>query len=193
MTKHIENFPGTNESRRSTGRGLSIVEVMISLTITSFLLVAVATAYNASASAIEMNDRFFRATQAGRVTMNQLLTEIRRADWVGCAPTSDYVLITRPVASRMPEEDTREYRYTAATKKITLKIAFKRADGTVYYSPEYSLASNVESATFGPPDQILDATSTLQDVRIPVNLNVKIGSNQVRLSGSSGPRRLAAN
>jgi len=81
----------TTASRRPR-RGLSIVEVMISLTITSFLLVAVAAAYNASASAVEMNDRFFRATQAGRVTMNQLLTEIRRADFVACAPTSDSVM-----------------------------------------------------------------------------------------------------
>ena len=77
-------------------RGLSIVEVMISLTISAFLLVAVAAAYNASANAVEMNDRFFRATQAGRVTLNQLLTEIRRADSVFCAPTSDSIIVQRP-------------------------------------------------------------------------------------------------
>src|SRR5215218_4356873 len=77
-------------------RGLSIVEVMISLTICSFLLVAVAAAYNASASAVEMNDRFFRATQAGRVTMNQLLTEIRRADAVQVF--TDHIDVIRPAA-----------------------------------------------------------------------------------------------
>ena len=45
-------------SRRSR-RGLSIVEVMISLTISAFLLVAVAAAYNASADAVEMNELMF--------------------------------------------------------------------------------------------------------------------------------------
>ena len=176
-------------------RGLSIVEVMISLTISSFLLVAVAAAYNASASAVEMNDRFFRATQAGRVTMNQLLTEIRRADWVACAPTNDSIIITRPAINRMPEEDSREYRYHPATKKVTLQIFYKKPapDNTTYKGPVYSLASNVESATFGPADQIKDATGHDLDVRIPITLEVKISGNQVRLSGSSGPRRLLQN
>src|SRR3954470_14247930 len=72
----------TRRSGARPARGLSIIEVMISLTISAFLLVAVAAAYSASADAVEMNDKFFRATQAGRVTMNQLLTEIRRADSV---------------------------------------------------------------------------------------------------------------
>jgi Tfp pilus assembly protein PilW len=185
---------GTPRNARTAGRrGLSIVEVMISLTICSFLLVAVAAAYNASASAVEMNDRFFRATQAGRVTMNQLLTEIRRADWVACAPTSDSVIVTRPAVNRMPEEDSREYRYDAAAKKITLQIFYKKADGTTYTGPKYSLSSNVEWAKFGPADKIKDATGADQDIRIPVTVEVKIGGNQVRLSGSSGPRRMLQN
>jgi Tfp pilus assembly protein PilW len=182
----------TTRSRRPR-LGLSLVEVMISLAITSFLLVAVAAAYNASASAVEMNDRFFRATQAGRVTMNQLLTEIRRADFVACAPTSDSVIVTRPLVNRLPEEDSREYRYDAAAKKVTLQVFYKKADGTTYSGPKYSLASNVEVAKFGPADQVKDATGALLDIRIPVTIEVKISGNQVRLSGSSGPRRLLTN
>src|SRR5205085_1130645 len=84
-----EDFPMQSQNRKLVShpasrrrRGLSIIEVMISLTISAFLLVAVAAAYSASADAVEMNDKFFRATQAGRVTMNQVLTEIRRADAV---------------------------------------------------------------------------------------------------------------
>src|SRR3954469_10482361 len=109
---------------RYARRGLSIAEVLISLAISTFLLVAVAAAYNASADAVEMNDKFFRATQAGRVTMNQLLTEIRRADFVACAPTSDSVIVTRPLVNRLPEEDSREYRYDAAAKKVSLQVFY---------------------------------------------------------------------
>jgi Tfp pilus assembly protein PilW len=170
-------------------RGLSIVEVMISLTISAFLLVAVAAAYNASANAVEMNDRFFRATQAGRVTLNQLLTEIRRADSVFCAPTSDSIIVQRPKQNRLTDEDSREFKYDKITKKITLQIYYKNAAGTTWTSPAYSLASNVEVAKFGPPDKMTDATGE-HDVRVPVTVDVKIGSNSVRLSGSSGPRRL---
>jgi Tfp pilus assembly protein PilW len=172
-------------------RGLSIVEVMISLTISSFLLVAVAAAYNASANAVEMNDRFFRATQAGRVTMNQLLTEIRRADWVACSATYDTIYVTRPQQNRQPNEDSREYRFDSGAKKVTLTIHYKNlATNAVWSSPAYTLASNVETATFGPADKITDATGVQQDVRVPITIDVKIGSNSVRLSGSSGPRRM---
>jgi Tfp pilus assembly protein PilW len=172
-------------------RGLSIVEVMISLTISSFLLVAVAAAYNASANAVEMNDRFFRATQAGRVTMNQLLTEIRRADWVACSASYDTIYVTRPQQNKLPNEDSREFKYDLAAKKVTLTIHFKNlATGAVWSSPTYTLASNVETATFGPADKITDATGMQQDVRVPITIDVKIGANSVRLSGSSGPRRM---
>src|SRR3954470_5728397 len=117
------NNPVPATHSRQPRRGLSIVEVMISLTITSFLLVAVAAAYNASASAVEMNDRFFRATQAGRVTMNQLLTEIRRADFVACSPGYDLIYVTRPASVRAATmEDSREFKYDPATKKVTLQI-----------------------------------------------------------------------
>ena len=194
-THHPRTSPSRGGTTASSRRGLSIVEVMISLTISSFLLVAVAAAYNASASAVEMNDRFFRATQAGRVTMNQLLTEIRRADSVVCADTYDSIIVTRPEINQLPEEESREYRYDAAAKKITLQIYYKTPPpgNTAYKGPLYALASNVEAATFGPADQIKDATGHDVDVRIPITLEVKIGGNQVRLSGSSAPRRLLQN
>ena len=41
------------------------------------------------------------------------------------------------------------------------------------------------------PETQLDANNTLAVVRVPVQLVVKIGNNEVRLSGSSGPRRAA--
>jgi Tfp pilus assembly protein PilW len=176
--------------RSSRTRGLSIVEVLISLSISSMLLIGVATAYSASADAVENNDRFFRATQAGRVTMNQLLTEIRRADYVLCSTDSDSIIITRPLPNRLPNEDAREYKYDRDTQKITLQIFYKGADGTTWSSPAYSLASNLQYASFGPPDRIQDVTGVWLDVHVPVTLDVKIGGNSVRLSGSSTPRRV---
>ena len=185
----MRSSPRNNRARR---RGLSIAEVMISLTISSFLLVAVAAAYSASADAVEMNDKFFRATQAGRVTMNQLLTEIRRADYILVAPTKDSIIVTRPQVNRInAEEKSREYKYDPNTRKITLQIFFERPDKTVYSSPAYSLASNVEWAEFATPDRIQDVTGQWLDVRVPVTIDVKIGTNSVRLSGSSSPRRVA--
>ena len=63
-------------------RGLSLPEIMIGLAITVLLLTATAAAFNASAQAVSMNDKFFRASQSARVSLNQVLTEIRRCDAV---------------------------------------------------------------------------------------------------------------
>jgi hypothetical protein len=177
---------GTRSRRTHARRGLSIAEVLISLTISAFLLVAVAAAYSASADAVEMNDRFFRATQAGRVTMNQLLTEIRRADVVDVS-IPNVIKVMRPPPNRLPNELERWYAYDPANKQVTLQIRYTSAS-LVPPSPKYSLSRNVELATFGPAE--MDAGNTTV-MRVPITLVVKIGSNEVRLSGSSGPRRAA--
>src|SRR4051812_7948867 len=59
-------------------RGLSLVECLISLAITALLLTGVAAAFRASAAAIKINDQFFRASQAARISLNQIMTEVRR-------------------------------------------------------------------------------------------------------------------
>jgi type II secretory pathway component PulJ len=178
---------GTERSSRH-GRGLSIAEVLISLAISAMLLVGVATAYNASATAIDGNDRFFRATQAGRVTMTQLLNEIRKAESVVVAATNDSIIITRRSDLRVnSEEQSREFKYDATARKIKLKIYYKKADGTTYQSPDYSLASNVIEAKFGPAEQVGGV-----DARVPVTVVIQLGSNTVRLSDTTSVRRLTA-
>lgn len=168
-------------------RGLSLVEVMLSLTISTFLLVAVAAAYNASAAAVEVNDRFFRATQAARVTLNQVLTEIRRADTVICAAAGDSIYVTRPAHVRAAtNEETRLYRYDATARTITVQI-FYDAGGIKTAGPVYTLARNVEVGSFGPPD-VAAASAGASDARVPVTVEVKVGANAVRLNGSSTPR-----
>ena len=168
-------------------RGLSLIEVMISLTITTLLLVAVAAAYNASAAAVEINDKFFRATQAARVTLNQVLAEVRRAESVLCSADGNSIFITRPADVRAAtNEEARQYRYDPVTHSITVQIFY---DNGVLKSesPRYTLARNIEYASFGPPDKAA-ATAAGSDARIPVTVEVKISSNTVRLNGSSTPR-----
>lgn len=172
-------------------RGLSFVEAMISLAISSLLLVGVASAYNASADAAEGNDRFFRATQAARVSMNQMLTEIRRADKITTAPTNDSIIFDRSPDTRMnSEEQSREFKYDAAAKTVTLTIYFKKADGSTYIKGPYTMCRNVVEAKFGPPEK--NKALTLE-LRVPVTMVVSIGGSTVRFSDTSGPRRVAEN
>jgi hypothetical protein len=198
-------YPVSNRRHSSRGgrcsRGLSIIEVMISLTISAFLLVAVAAAYSASADAVEMNDKFFRATQAGRVTMNQLLTEIRRADSIEVVDTKT-INVIRPVAGTtvgstgtlLPNETNRTFAYDPTKKMVTLQIHYNSM-APVKDSPLYPLARNVEAVSFGPAEFQKDANGVeivpKVVTRVPVQIVVRIGANEVRLSGASGPRRAA--
>jgi type II secretory pathway pseudopilin PulG len=173
--------------RPPPARGLSIAEVLLSLAIVSMLLVGVAAAYTAASNAVDGNDRFFRATQAARVSMTQLLTEIRRADKVDTAGASPYntVFVTRDPELRLPEEQWREFKYDSVTRTITLQIIFKKvSDGTIYKSDLYTLCRNVEEASFGPAAKV----GTVE-VSIPVTVVIKSNGHTIRLSDTSGPRR----
>src|SRR4051812_13330666 len=75
-------------------RRLSLPEVLISLAISALPLTPVAAASSASASAIDINDRFFRASQAARVSSAQLTSILRRCDSCQVGGTYDGVSST---------------------------------------------------------------------------------------------------
>jgi len=174
-------------------RGLSLPEAMISLAITAMLLVAVATAFSAASQAIEMNDTFFRCSQAARVTMDQLLGEIRNCDSLDMA-TANTIKIIRPAPgsgqyARQATEIERDFVYDSANKRITLQIFY--TGGTA--SPVYELATNVSACTFGPVDMGLDYNNATIPIHIPITVTVRAGVgntiSSVVLNGSAGPRR----
>lgn len=174
-----------NKQQRPVGRrGLSFPEVMISLAITAMLLVGVASAFVASSSAINQNDEFFRATQAARVSINQISNEIRRAAVVQVSTTQ--------IDVQRPDEDLsaaneiyRRFAYDSVNKKLTLQIYY--AGGVV--SPLYTLARNVAATAFGPADTGQDSTGATVVTRVPMSVTVTVGKNTVKLAGAAGPRR----
>jgi hypothetical protein len=165
--------------------GLSLIETMISVAITTALMVAVAAAFKVSANAIDMNDTFFRCSQGGRVTMNQIVTEMRRADAVQVNTAAGTIQVIRPSDELAPNETYRQFTYDSTNKRITLQIFY--TNNAV--SPVYELATNVTSASFGPADMGTDYNNALVAVRIPVSLTCSAGSNVVTLSGAASPRR----
>ena len=166
-------------------RGLSLVEIMISLAITSMLLTAIAAAFQSSSQVIENNDRFFRATQSGRVAINQITTEVRRSDAIDDANISATLLpILRPAETRPANEAMRYYKYDATNKRIV--IYFKYTNGTL--SPEFPIAEAVQGNPFSW-DMGTDANNAVCVARVSVAIEVKVGSSDIRLSGSAAPRR----
>jgi hypothetical protein len=163
------------------------MEAMVSMAITTMLLAGIATAFVASADAVEQNDQFFRASQAARTTMTQVLVEARRADAVMCGENgaTDYFDVIRPEEVLEPEESYRRYKFDPTTRQVTLTIY--KLDGTT--TGPFVMVRNVESATFGPPQMGVDANNATVVQRLPVTLTIKVGKNLITLNGAAGPRR----
>ncbi|MDB5303073.1 MAG: hypothetical protein JWM97_622 [Phycisphaerales bacterium] len=182
---NVKRESGNRRSRALARSGLSLIETMISVSICTALMVAVAAAFKVSANAIDMNDTFFRCSQGSRVTMNQILTEMRRADAVQVNTAAGTIQIIRPASALAPNEIYRQFAYDSTNKRVTLQIFY--ANNVV--SPAYELANNVSAANFGPADMGTDYNLTLVAVRIPVTLTCSAGGNVVTLSGAAAPRR----
>ena len=170
-------------TRRAVRRGLTLIETMVSLLITATLLTAAAAAYQASSSAVASNSDFFRASQAARVTMNQVLAEIRKAESIQVY--SDHIDVIRPSTLLTPGEVFRRYYFDSTNSRITLQI-FTTGNTA---GPLYELASNVSSATFGPAQMGQDWNNTLVAQHVPVSITVTLNKNYVTLSGAAGPWR----
>jgi len=155
---------------KKSRRGLSLAEVMISLAISAMLLTAVAAAFTASSDAIEQNDEFFRASQAARVSMNQILTEIRRCESVVVTSTAT------DLSMNAHDGKLRDYVYDKAAKKLQLVTSNPLA-------PNYTLASNCSDASFA-----YDSKGG-KIVRVSVTVVVHVGKNTIRLTGSAAPRK----
>lgn len=150
--------------RRTRGRGLGLVELIVSLTVAAMLLTAVGAAYSITTTAIEMNDQFFRASQAARVSINQIMSEVRRCQ-SGVVDDPSLELTTQTGEKRV-------YTYDSENDQLTMTLLDQPL------SPTYVLARNVNSCSF-----YTDGDT------IAMRVSVMIGPNQVTLSGSAMPRR----
>lgn len=152
------------KTRYARFRGLSLVEALMSLAISAMLLAAVGAAYHASAQAIEMNDQFFRASQVARVSINQIMADVRKCQ---SGVVSDTTL---ELTTATGEIRTFAFDPTDKVLRIT------RDDGITPVT--HTMAKNVESVEFRTDGQT-----------IAMSVAVRIGTNQILLNGSALPRR----
>lgn len=151
-------------------RGLSLVEAMISLTITSMLLGAMAAAFSASGAAVENNDAFFRSTSAARISILQVMSEVRRCQ--ALTAFSDHLdMITA-------DNCDRTYKFISSPDGNGQLVLIDNAspDPT---TAQHTLASGIASLTFASDTKTVTMTLTTQ-----------AGANQVTLSGAAMQRRL---
>lgn len=167
MNERTSMNVGNPKCPRRSRRGLSLIEVMISLAIMAILLTAVASSFMASSSVIEMNDKFFRATQAGRVSVNQIMSTLRQCKTVDVDTHSlDVTTAT----------DSRSYEFDSTNKTLVMNMS-DGMGGTL----TQTLAHNVKNVTFSTDTKTVSMLIT-----------VEVGNNSITLSGSAMPRRSVA-
>lgn len=67
-------------------RGLSLIELMIAILLSSLLLLGVLQIFDANRNTLRMSTAFARVQESGRFATDLLLREIRMADYWGCLP-----------------------------------------------------------------------------------------------------------
>jgi hypothetical protein len=177
-----------NRTRFKTRRsGLSLPEVLISLSICALLLTAVAAAFSASASAIEVNDRFFRASQAARISLAQMLALIRRCESCNLpgyvAPTTSWsgssinILYKDGITGAVVDN---LYQFSGSPSN---QLQLVTNGNTV------PLAHNVSAVTF-TTDMAQNAGHVMIPVNVTVDITVQINEQQVHIRGSAVPRQV---
>jgi type II secretory pathway component PulJ len=194
MSKHTYNL----RCGRTVRSGLTMVEAMISLTIAAMVLTAVGVAFTSTARAMQINDQFFRAAQAARVSMTRILAQVRNGSVDDASTANNLHLITNEVKDAngntiKPALDVTYKLVNETNPELGPKRLLMVIDAGKTTEKTYELARNVTTAVTTTAPFSYEAGTDYNNAacvaRVAVTLTVKNGNNEVRLSGSGAPRR----
>jgi len=160
--------------------------MLISLALCATLMVAIAAAVTASAAASRENDEFFRASQAARVTLQQLITEVRRG-WVDTASTTTSLHLLTAAGSQVAHDRTYTY-YPPTTAPNTPSAQVRLITNDDATDPDYVMARNVSAMSFAI-QRGTDSAGAACVTEVTITITVTVGNNQGCLCGSASPRR----
>lgn len=208
----MRNRLNTGSIQRRRWRGMSMIELMVALAISSTLLVAVGMAWTASADAVESNDKFFRATQSVRIVMTQLMSEVRRCQSINDSmwnvsdfdiTSGDHLRLTtgtleRPFGTPARGSLDLEWKYVPANTQFTNPFTgelvpasptgqIKLLNHTAGQEAVNTVADNVTSCEFRWKFE-LDAGGLPSPAIVSVSITTSVGGNSVTVTGSAAPR-----
>ncbi len=168
-------------ARKLQRRGLTLIELLLSLTITAMLMAAIGTSVNGALTSYSENAKISDATQSLRSTLGRITREIRRANAIACY-SSSISIIPIPDGSG-----------------VTL-IQFERGDdGKLYYrstdgsgTQSYVLIGDGKVAvdTFELTSEMApDNLGVYYTTRVTIHLQVIIDNKLHAVTASACPRR----
>jgi len=150
--------------------GFTIAELLISIAIAAMLLVAVAVAFNASATNYRENEEIFRTINAARQSLSRITSDIRTSLPDPNAPANECTLWSAALGNIT-------YRYDSGQNTLYL---ITDSDGQ-----QYVLCKNVTAMNFSKTP-----TDDGQDVKsVQISMTVASGDAQRTLSTAAVARR----
>ena len=169
--------------------GFTIVELLIAMSLVSFLLIALGFGMKASMQTYDENDRLAQTTQAARVVLTRMTTEIRTANAVTATSNADgttaTITITPPTGNA---GNVTQIRYTY--RDGTLKYA-QTANGTTTESVLMGADEDVHVTAVKVAEEIgEDADGNPAVVNVVVTLQLTNGNVDNAHTISVSPRRV---
>lgn len=159
-----------------------MVEMLIALAISAMLLGSVALAFHASLDAVDENQKIASATQNGRVVLNRMMTEARRAVDVEC--TTNRLRILPPPGGGLT---LTEYEFDTNTRTLWYRQTINGAQTSyAILSPADGVLINGFNVTFAYGN---DAEGELCTKVLTAWLDLQVGANKFAVTTSMAPRR----
>jgi len=168
----IENRKSKIENAKP---GFTIAELLIALALAAMLLVAVAVAFNASATNYQQNEDIFKVVNSARLALFRITSQLRTASMVDPnAPPNECSMITAA-----GEDIT--YRYNNVDKKLYLVTNYDLSDS------DYVLCDHVTAMTFSKTPILTDDGLDCKSVQI----SITVASNNIEktISAAAAIRR----
>lgn len=157
---------GQPRPHRPARRGMSLPELLMALSISAGLLVAVGVAFNASSQAATQTEQYHRSLQTARQAVNRIVGDIRRCQAVVVG--SDELIVTTPTAAEV-------------------QYAFDRSVNSLLYRVPQPAPAEPQIVTLAR--DVTDVRFATNGTSVTLLVTVQVGSNSVTLSGSAMPRR----
>lgn len=138
--------------------GFSIAELLIALAIAAMLLVAVAVAFNASATNYQQNEDIFKAINNARQALFRITSQLRTANAVDPnAPNNECTMITSA-------GENITYQYNSSDGKLYLITNDDLSDS------DYVLCDNVTAMTCTKTTEVVDSVIIVKNVQITLTV-----------------------
>jgi len=155
--------------------GFTIVELLLAIAIAGMLLVAVAVAFNASATNYRENEEIFRTINTARQALTRMTSQLRTADGVDhTAPANECTLMTA-------DGKDITYRYDSGQGVLYLVTNYDLTDS------DYVLCENVTAMTC-TKTAVVEASQTVVK-SVQISITVTSGDAQRTVSAAAVIRR----